>query len=79
MQAGRFSEIAAIASRDKEAAEAEAKKLNIPVAFGSYNDLLADPSIDAIYIPLPNHMHVEWAIRCLQAGKHVLCEKPIGL
>jgi predicted dehydrogenase len=79
MQAGRFSEIAAIASRDKEAAEAEAKKLNIPVAYGSYNDLLADPKIDAVYIPLPNHMHVEWAIRCLEAGKHVLCEKPIGL
>lgn len=79
MQAGQFSEIAAIASRDKEAAQAEAKKLNIPVAYGSYNDLLADPKIDAVYIPLPNHMHVEWAIRCLQAGKHVLCEKPIGL
>jgi predicted dehydrogenase len=79
MQAGNFSEIAAIASRDKEAAQAEANKLNIPVAYGSYNDLLADRTIDAVYIPLPNHMHVEWAIRCLQAGKHVLCEKPVGL
>src|SRR5687768_11774073 len=79
MQAGKFSEIVAIASRDKEMAQAEGKRLGIPVVYGSYNDLLADPSIDAVYIPLPNHMHAEWAIRSLEAGKHVLCEKPIAL
>lgn len=79
MKAGKFCEIAAIASRNKEAAQAEANRLGIPVTYGSYEELLADSSIDAIYIPLPNHMHVEWAIRCLRAGKHVLCEKPIGL
>lgn len=79
MQAGKYCDIVAIASRHKETAQAEAKRLGIPVVHGSYNDLLADTSVDAIYIPLPNHLHVEWAIRCLEAGKHVLCEKPIAM
>ena len=56
-----------------------AARLNIPTVYGSYEELLNDASIDAVYIPLPNHMHVEWAIRSLQANKHVLCEKPVGL
>jgi predicted dehydrogenase len=79
MQAGKYSEIIAIASRDKETARAEGIRLGIANVYGSYNDLLADPKVDAVYIPLPNHMHVEWAIRSLEAGKHVLCEKPIAL
>jgi predicted dehydrogenase len=79
MQAGEFGEVRAIASRNKEQAEAAAARLNIPVAHGSYEALLHDPDIDAIYNPLPNHMHVEWSVKALQAGKHVLCEKPIGL
>jgi predicted dehydrogenase len=79
MQRGQYSEIAAIASRDVEKARAGARKRNIPKAYGSYEELLADPWIDAIYNPLPNHLHVPWSIRCAQAGKHVLCEKPIGL
>ncbi len=55
------------------------QKLGIPTAYGSYEELLADPSIDLIYNPLPNHMHVPWSIRAAEAGKHVLCEKPCGL
>jgi predicted dehydrogenase len=79
MQAGKFSDITAIASRNKMEAQAVADRLNIPVVYGSYEELLKDPEIDAVYIPLPNHLHVEWAIRSLEAGKHVLCEKPVGL
>lgn len=79
MQEGRLCEVLAIASRNKEQVSIAAAQLNIPKAYGSYEELLADTEIDAVYIPLPNHLHVEWAIRCLQAGKHVLCEKPIGL
>lgn len=79
IQKGKLSEVLAIASRQKESAEKEAARLNIPKAYGSYDDLLADPEIDAVYIPLPNHLHVEWSIKAMQAGKHVLCEKPIGL
>jgi predicted dehydrogenase len=78
MQAGEYSEIIAIASRNKEQAQPVAGKLHIPVVHGSYEALLSDAIIEAVYIPLPNHLHVEWAIKCLQAGKHVLCEKPIG-
>ncbi len=79
MQNGKFSEIAAIASRDLGKAQEAALALGIAKAYGSYEELLADPEIDAIYNPLPNHMHVEWSIRAAEAHKHVLCEKPIGL
>ena len=71
--------ITAIASRDLKRAEEAAHKFNIPRAYGNYADLLSDPGIEAVYIPLPNHLHVPWAIRALAAGKHVLCEKPIAL
>jgi predicted dehydrogenase len=79
MQRAQHAEIAAIASRDLAKAHAAAEQLGIPRAYGSYEELLADPSIDAIYNPLPNHLHIPWSIRAAQAGKHVLCEKPIGL
>ena len=79
IQKGKLCEVHAIASRRKEEAEKAAAQLNIPKAYGSYEELLADDEIDAVYIPLPNHLHVEWSIKAMQAGKHVLCEKPIGL
>jgi predicted dehydrogenase len=79
MQAGDWCEVAGIASRSHERAEAAARELNIPKAYGSYEELIADPEIDAIYNPLPNHMHVPWSVRAAEAGKHVLCEKPIGM
>jgi predicted dehydrogenase len=79
MQRGQFTKVAAIASRDSARAEEAAGRLGIPKAYGSYEQLLADPDIDAVYIPLPNHLHVPWSIRAAEAGKHVLCEKPVGL
>src|ERR1700681_1744496 len=79
MQQGAYCEVTAIASRDLARAQSEAQQLGIPRAYGSYEELLADPQIDAIYNPLPNHLHVPWSIRAAEAGKHVLCEKPIGL
>jgi predicted dehydrogenase len=79
MQAGKYCDMVAIASRNLERAWAVADQLGIPKAYGSYDELLADPEIEAVYIPLPNHLHVPWSIRALRAGKHVLCEKPIGL
>ncbi len=72
-------EVIAISSRTQQAADTVAKRLGIPRAYGSYEALLNDADVDAIYNPLPNHLHVSWSIRALQAGKHVLCEKPIGL
>lgn len=69
----------AICSRNQEQAAATSKLLNIGKAYGSYEELLDDPEIDAIYNPLPNNLHVEWTIKAMQAGKHVLCEKPIGV
>jgi predicted dehydrogenase len=79
MQLGKYCEITAIASRNLDNAQAAAMQLGIPKAYGSYEELLADPEVDAIYNPLPNHLHVPWSIKALEAGKHVLCEKPIGL
>ena len=79
MQAGAHCQVDAIASRELAKAQSVAAQLGIPRAHGSYEALLADPEIEAVYIPLPNHMHVPWSIRALEAGKHVLCEKPIGL
>jgi len=79
MQQGEYCEMAAIASQSLEKGQAAAAQLGIPKACGSYDELLADTEIDAVYIPLPNHLHVPWSIKALKAGKHVLCEKPIGL
>jgi predicted dehydrogenase len=79
MQKGEWSEVTAIASRDAGKAEDAARKLGVPKAFGSYETLLADPEIEAIYNPLPNHLHVPWSIKAAEAGKHVLCEKPLSL
>ncbi len=79
MQRSELCEVLAIASRNQATADEAATGLGIPRAYGSYEALLADSDIDAVYIPLPNHLHVPWSIRALEAGKHVLCEKPIGL
>ena len=79
MQRGEQAEIAAIASRDQSRATNAARALGIPTAYGSYEELLDDPTIEAVYIPLPNHLHVPWTIRAAERGKHVLCEKPIAL
>ena len=79
IQRGECSEVVAIASRDVERAKPAAAKLGISKAYGSYEELLADPDVEAIYNPLPNHLHVPWSIKAAEAGKHVLCEKPIGL
>ena len=79
MQRCEYASVNAIASRNFAKAHAAASSLGIATAYGSYEDLLADPNIDAIYNPLPNHMHVEWTIKAAEAGKHVLCEKPIGM
>ena len=79
MQLGEYCTITAIASRQLEKAQAAARRLGIEKTYGSYEELLADPDVDAVYLPLPNHLHVPWAIKALKAGKHVLCEKPIGL
>jgi predicted dehydrogenase len=79
MQLGEHTTVAAIASRDLAKAREAAKALDIPTAYGSYEELLADPNIDAIYNPLPNQLHVPWTIKAAEAGKHVLCEKPISM
>jgi len=79
MQKGEWSEVTAIASRDLRKAEQAAHALGIAKAYGSYEELLADPRVEAIYNPLPNHMHVPWSIKAAEAGKHVLCEKPLSM
>ena len=79
MQKCKHARVAAIASRELKKAREAADALGIPAAYGSYEELLADPEIDAIYNPLPNQLHVPWTIKAAEAGKHVLCEKPIGM
>ncbi|MCH8557739.1 MAG: Gfo/Idh/MocA family oxidoreductase [Balneolia bacterium] len=79
MQQARHTQVYAIASRGAERAEKAARDLKIPKHYASYEALLEDPEIDAIYNPLPNHLHVDWSVKALEAGKHVLCEKPIGM
>lgn len=79
IQQSQTGEVTAIASRDEQKARETAAQLNIPKSYGSYEAILADDTIDAVYIPLPNHLHKEWTIRAAEAGKHVLCEKPIAL
>jgi predicted dehydrogenase len=79
LQKSKYGQVDAICSRDLEQAQKTAALLNIGKAYGSYEELLSDRDIDAVYIPLPNHLHVKWAIKAMKAGKHVLCEKPIGL
>jgi predicted dehydrogenase len=79
MQQGELCEVTGIASRDRARAERAARELGIPKAYGSYREMLADPEIEAIYNPLPHHLHVPWSIRAAKAGKHVLSEKPIGM
>ncbi len=79
MQRGKYSTVAAIASRSLAKACRAARKLGIPKAYGSYEELIADPDIDAVYNPLPNHLHVPWSVKAALAGKHVLCEKPVAL
>lgn len=79
MQKGEWCEITGIASRDLSKAQTAAEQLQIPKAYGSYGELISDPDIEAIYNPLPNNLHVEWTIKAAEAGKHVLCEKPISM
>ncbi len=78
MQRSRLSRVIAIASRSEEQAHATAAKLGIARAHGSYQALLDDPDVEAVYIPLPNHLHREWTVAAATAGKHVLCEKPLA-
>jgi len=79
IQKGKYTHVTAIASRKLEKAQQVAREYKIPRAWDSYEDLLADSKISAVYIPLPNNLHVEWAIKALEAGKHVLCEKPLSI
>lgn len=79
MQKSEWCEIRAIASRDRNKAEDAARAMGIPKAYGYYEELLRDPEIEAIYNPMPNHLHVPWSIKAAEAGKHVLCEKPLSV
>ena len=79
LQKGRYSEVTAIASRSLSKAQVAATSLGIAKAYASYEELLADPEVDAIYNPLPNNMHLDWNLKVMEAGKHLLCEKPLGL
>ncbi|MEJ2736002.1 MAG: Gfo/Idh/MocA family oxidoreductase [Anaerolineae bacterium] len=79
IRAAERAELRAVASRNQVRAQAYAAEWDIPRAHGSYEALLADPEIDVVYVPLPNSLHAEWAVRAAQAGKHVLCEKPLAL
>lgn len=79
IQESKRNTVEAVASRSLDNAEKFAKELGIPKAYGSYEELLQDPEIDAVYIPLPNHLHKEWTLKAAAAGKHILCEKPVAL
>ena len=79
IQRARNARLVAIASRTLSRAEDAARRLGIPRAYGAYEALLADAEVDAVYTPLPNSLHRQWTIRCAEAGKHVLCEKPLAL
>ncbi len=79
MQQGECCDVIAIASRDRRRAEQVARSLGIAKAYGSYEELLADPEVEVIYNPLPNHLHVPWSIKAAEARKHVLCEKPLAM
>ena len=79
LQQGQYSEVVAICSRSLDKAKVAAASLGIDKAYGSYEELLNDADIDVIYNPLPNNMHLEWTVKAMEAGKHVLCEKPIAL
>jgi predicted dehydrogenase len=79
IQASRHGRVVAVASRDAARARAAADAAGVARAYGSYEELLADPEVDAVYNPLPNHLHVPWSVRAAEAGKHVLCEKPVAL
>ena len=79
LQASDMAAVIAVASRDGQRARQFAKELNIPKWYGNYQSLLDDPEIDAVYIPLPNHLHKPWSIKAAEAGKHILCEKPLAL
>jgi D-xylose 1-dehydrogenase (NADP+, D-xylono-1,5-lactone-forming) len=79
LRASKRTRLLGVASRSQSSADAYAREWNIPRAYGSYDALLADPEIDVVYNPLPNHLHAEWTIKALRAGKHVLCEKPLAI
>ena len=79
LRASKRTRLLGVASRSLSSAETYAREWGIPRAYGSYEALLADPEIDVVYNPLPNHLHAEWTVKALHAGKHVLCEKPLAL
>lgn len=79
LQSARNAEVVAVASRDTERAFGTATRFNIASSYGSYEALLADPNVDVVYVPLPNTLHAPWVLKAIAAGKHVLCEKPLGL
>ena len=79
MQLAEHCELYAVAGRNPEKAEQFRNEFGFQKAYGSYEELLADPEVEAVYIPLPNHIHCEWTVKALQAKKHVLCEKPLAM
>ena len=79
IRGAKFGRLAAVASRDLVKGQAYAKEWEIPRVFGSYEEMLASDEVDAVYVSLPNHLHAEWTVKALEAGKHVLCEKPFAI